>query len=55
MKKYKCPHCEHICTEEDFECEEIVHEGKEHEESFCDTICPSCNAWNDMDDWELVE
>jgi rubredoxin len=54
MTRYQCPCCEWIGTENDMEADWFVWDD-EGDEIWSNWICPSCNAWHQLEDYKKVE
>lgn len=50
-KKYKCPHCSHVCKPDDMEGDYFFSEGLE-DEVWSNWICPNCRSWHSPKDWQ---
>ena len=52
-KKYKCPECGWIGTEDEMQSD-FLGGDDEMEEIWSDWICPNCGMWNMLESYEIV-
>jgi hypothetical protein len=51
MELYTCPVCAHACTKAEMQGDYAG--ANMFEEVWCNTVCPQCGAWNDINrDWK---
>jgi rubredoxin len=52
IQKYMCPNCGWTGYEEEMESDYMEGDGGE---SFSDCICPKCQLWWELKDYEMVK
>lgn len=52
--KYKCPECGWIGEESEMGADSIVSDDYTYE-TWSNWICPSCNTWQDLEDYKEIK
>jgi hypothetical protein len=51
--KYRCPGCGGECTIDQMGADYFIC-SEEGDEAWCNYICPHCETWQDLDDYEKL-